>query len=129
MATLHSTLAHRVTVMSNGCMEFDGYRDKDGYGIVRISNKSQRAHRVSYALSIGPIPEGLLVLHRCDNPPCVNPDHLFVGTDNDNAQDKVTKGRGIIVEKNGHNKLTPDDVFKDQSRRSAVLRYSCRVRN
>lgn len=53
------------------------------------------AHRLSYEVNVGPIPDGLLVLHRCDTPRCVNPRHLFIGTDRENALDKVAKGRHI----------------------------------
>lgn len=60
-----------------------------GYGAYR----NQGAHRVSWGLMNGPIPAGLFVLHRCDNPPCVRPDHLFLGTHTDNMHDKVAKGR------------------------------------
>jgi len=72
-------------------------RDKDGYG-ARMThrngkNVSQRAHRVAWEEAYGPIPEGMCVLHRCDNPPCVNVDHLFLGTHQDNVRDMDAKGR------------------------------------
>lgn len=60
---------------------------------MRIKNKAARAHRVAYELAHGPIPDGLNVLHRCDNPPCVNPAHLFLGTFQDNVDDMIAKGR------------------------------------
>lgn len=64
-----------------------------GYGRVLYRGKVQQAHRVAWEMVHGPIPDGLFVLHHCDNPPCVNPDHLFVGTHSDNMVDAVRKGR------------------------------------
>lgn len=64
-----------------------------GYGLLERNRREIRAHRFSYELFVEPIPAGLLVLHECDNPPCVRPDHLFVGTNGDNARDAVAKGR------------------------------------
>jgi hypothetical protein len=63
------------------------------YGHLQVNGKLAYTHRLAYELAFGPIPEGLLVLHRCDNPPCCNPAHLFVGTSADNTADRIAKGR------------------------------------
>ncbi len=84
----------RLKVMPSGCWEFEGSRLPFGYG--QISNPGgipKRTHCLMWEIVFGPIPEGLCVLHTCDNPPCCNPAHLFLGTRTDNAADKVAKGR------------------------------------
>ncbi len=80
-------------ITSSGCWEWTRALYKDGYGITNIRRDVARVHRLSYLLFIGDIPENLCVLHRCDNKKCFNPEHLFLGTYKDNAQDMTRKGR------------------------------------
>ncbi len=77
------------------CWPWSGSIGKDGYGRISVDLKPQLAHRVAYELSTGISPGELFVCHRCDNPPCCNPDHLFLGTSQDNVSDMVRKGRGF----------------------------------
>ena len=92
------------------CWSWAACRDKDGYGMFWDGDRLVRAHRYSYMLAIGIIPEGLQVLHRCDNPSCVNPDHLFLGTHADNADDRNAKGRQAYGTKVNTAKLSEKDV-------------------
>lgn len=77
----------------DACWEWTGWRDRAGYGRFSVEGRPRLAHRVSVQLAGRPIPAGLVVLHRCDNPPCVRPDHLVVGTLADNNRDCAAKGR------------------------------------
>ena len=94
----------------DGCWIWSAYKIPSGYGQLWCDGKNRRAHRVSYELHKGDIPEGVCVLHRCDTPSCVNPEHLFLGTHKDNVDDKVSKGRQARGSTNGNSKLTEDDI-------------------
>src|SRR5690348_7619242 len=81
-------------VRSKGCWSWTGITTPNGYGILYIASRKRiGAHRASWQLHRGPIPAGLHVLHRCDNPPCTNPEHLFLGTHSDNMKDAAKKDR------------------------------------
>lgn len=89
-----------------GCWEWVGQRSKTSpsYGVFSVESKSRRAHRASYALHVGPLRRDELVLHQCDTAHCVNPDHLFVGTQADNVADCKAKGRTATGDRNGSRK-------------------------
>lgn len=116
--------------MTGECWPWMGYRHR-GYGEVSWGMRMQRAHRIAWMLANGPIPSGLWVLHKCDNPPCCNPAHLYLGTHDDNVRDKVERGRQgkmppdfrqrirpVIGERQGQAKLR--DADGDEIRRAAA---------
>ncbi|WP_176491733.1 HNH endonuclease [Curtobacterium sp. 'Ferrero'] len=74
------------------CWEWQGARNADGYGVTK-TELGNLAHRVSYQVWVGPIPDGYFACHTCDNPPCINPRHLFTGSPADNVHDMIRKGR------------------------------------
>jgi len=95
------------------CWLWTASTDSDGYGTFYVgAHRIYLAHRVAWELYRGPIPEGMCVLHSCDNPPCVNPEHLFLGTQADNGRDKANKGRQIRGSKQWCHKLTENQIFQ-----------------
>ncbi len=102
---------------TTGCRNWTGSL-RNGYGRLIVGSRtdgtrhSTTAHRYSYEVHRGPIADGLEVCHRCDNPRCINPEHLFLGTRQDNIDDREAKGRNVVArgEANGASKLTEADV-------------------
>lgn len=92
METLNVRLLNRIVKSQSGCWEWKGAL-RSGYGAIKLNGKVYGAHRISYQTFIGEIPEGFQVCHKCDNKKCINPEHLFVGTNSDNMIDCLMKGR------------------------------------
>lgn len=93
-----------------GCWIWMGAETVKGYGSVRFHGSPFRAHRVSYELHFGSIPDGMRVCHTCDTPLCVRPDHLWLGSQLENVRDRESKGRTAVGEINGKSLLTVEDV-------------------
>lgn len=104
---------HGWKVIDSGCWEWMASRDRKNYGHVSFLGRLHRAHRLAYETWVGPIPEGHVVRHKCDNPPCINPEHLETGTHSDNALDRESRNRGRnqVGEKSSTAKLTEQDVL------------------
>ena len=93
-----------------GCIEWTKGKFHFGHGQITYNGRPERTHRIAWMLKHGPIPDGMSVLHTCDNPPCCNDEHLFLGTQTDNMDDRTTKGRIPKGAKHGSAKLTDADV-------------------
>jgi hypothetical protein len=111
----------KVSTISNGpdgCWEWKACRAKNGYGHFRLRGSPRPAHRVAWELANGPIPEDMMVLHECDNPPCCNPKHLRLGDNKDNMKDMVSRGRSprSYGSKNPNSKLREEQALEIRRR-------------
>ena len=104
----------KVVPILSGCWIWTGATNADDYGRFSISGRNHHAHRVSWEIHNGPIPTDMWVLHKCDTPSCMNPEHLFLGTHQDNMDDMVDKGRAssCLGESNPNTKLTEEQVLE-----------------
>ena len=103
----------------DACWEWKAGKSPMGYGRYRLPERAVFAHRYAYELVHGPIPDGLFACHRCDNPGCVNPAHIFLGTHDDNMRDMVSKGRHTAGDKNASRKVSAIEVTQIRARRDA----------
>ncbi len=111
--------------ITDSCWLWIASTNEDGYGRFWIDGKMEYAHRVSYEFFFGEIPSDLLVCHTCDNPACVNPEHLFLGTVKDNMQDALSKGRLIIPDVTGmrfpNRKRIPGKIGTDDQTQRRII--------
>lgn len=114
-------LNSKLVATANGCQEFSGFRNRNGYGQIGIYGDLYLTHRVMWMAHHGEIPDGLYVCHRCDNPPCCNIEHLFLGTAKQNSSDMVQKARVscLLNEDNPRTRLSKEDVAEIRLARAA----------
>ena len=92
----------QVTKAENGCLLWTGAAKPSGYGNINVDGRTESTHRAAYMAFNGEIPHGMVVCHHCDTPACVNPDHLFIGTQKDNLSDMDAKGRRVVSRRFGN---------------------------
>lgn len=128
---VHRVKAHTIALvhrfwrnvdMSGDCWVWTGMRHPQGYGVISVNGRQVRAHRVAYELEVEPIPSGAMVNHHCDNPPCVRPDHLYIGDAKTNARDMWARGRACMHPPqvgsgfaHPRSKLTPEQLAEIRS--------------
>lgn len=106
---IYADFLAKIEKLPSGCWEYRGTIEKCGYGVLQIGKKQWRAHRYMYVQVHGPVTDDVCILHKCDNRPCVNPDHLYAGSHCDNMRDKGQRG-GSDGMRNGRAKITDDQV-------------------
>lgn len=115
-----------VPTAAHECWQWNGATSEDGYGYFRVSGKTVKAHRWLYQFVVASIGDGLVLRHRCDNPACVNPDHLEPGSILQNVQDAIERGRRVDLQGAAHGRAKISDADVVEIRRRASLGESCR---
>ena len=129
MNTVAQRLTAKLVPAESGCIEWVGHRHRGGHGMIMVGSKREGTkrmaytHRVAWELAHGPIPVGMCVCHRCDNPPCCNPDHLFLGSQADNVADMIAKGRNRSKSPRGEDNKRA--IVTEQQVREIRFRYAC----
>lgn len=118
---------YAVEIPEAGCWIWTGYSNTDGYGVACMTidgvKKNRLVHRLVYAHFVGPVPDDVLVCHRCDTPSCVNPKHLFLGTPQDNVDDMMRKGRFDPGPRDNTGERNPNRKISEQEVRQIRERY------
>lgn len=122
MESIAELFRTRTSTNEAGCIEWNGSRNRGGYGTVGLNGKIMITSRIAWELRYGEIPAGMFVLHRCDNRCCINPDHLFLGTQQDNIADMKRKGRAKSGGARG--KQLPQTKISEDDARSIRAMYA-----
>jgi CDGSH-type Zn-finger protein len=106
-------IINRIEKSPNGCWVWKGKITPNGYGQMKTDGKTEYVHRIMYEENVSPITDGLCICHKCDNKPCCNPAHLFIGTQKENIADMIRKGRRPTLHGSAHgmHKLREEDVL------------------